>query len=121
MALTSEFPEVSVFIAGHTHQAIPSRLVNGALFTQADHFGIHVGRVDLVFDRSSRKLLHRDASCELMDHRFGLDPVVLSRAKMQLAESDVALSQPIGELAETLRARSRPGGPGNMKRRSGRS
>jgi 2',3'-cyclic-nucleotide 2'-phosphodiesterase (5'-nucleotidase family) len=116
MALTSEFPEVSVFIAGHTHQAIPSRLVNGALFTQADHFGIHVGRVDLVFDRSSRKLLHRDASCELMDHRFGLDPVVLSRAKMQLAESDVALLQPIGELAETLRARSRPGVPSDIER-----
>ena len=116
MALTSEFPEVSVFIAGHTHQAIPSRLVNGALFTQADHFGIHVGRVDLVFDRSSRKLLHRDASCELMDHRFGLDPVVLSRAKTQLAESDVALSQPIGELAETLRARSRPGVPSDIER-----
>src|SRR6266404_7598549 len=39
MALTSEFPEVAAFIAGHTHQAIPSRLTNGMLFTQADHFG----------------------------------------------------------------------------------
>src|SRR5206468_12191468 len=45
MALTSEFPEVAVFIAGHTHQIIPSRITNGVLFTQADHFGIHVGRV----------------------------------------------------------------------------
>ena len=116
MALTSEFPEASVFIAGHTHQLIPSRLVNGALFTQADHFGIHVGRVDLLFDRNSRKLLHREASCELMDHRFGLDPVVMSRAKTQLAESDVALSQPIGELAETLRARSRPGVPSDIEK-----
>jgi 2',3'-cyclic-nucleotide 2'-phosphodiesterase (5'-nucleotidase family) len=116
MALTSEFPEPSVFIAGHTHQLIPSRLVNGALFTQADHFGIHVGRVDLLFDRNSRKLLHREASCELMNHRFGLDPVVMSRAKTQLAESDVALSQPIGELAETLRARSRPGAPSDIER-----
>jgi 2',3'-cyclic-nucleotide 2'-phosphodiesterase/3'-nucleotidase len=116
MALTSEFPEASVFIAGHTHQLIPSRLVNGALFTQADHFGINVGRVDLLFDRNSRKLLHRGASCELMDHRFGFDPVVMSRAKTQLAESDVALSQPIGELAETLRARSRPGAPSDIER-----
>ena len=116
MALTSEFPEASVFIGGHTHQAIPSRVVNGALFTQADHFGIHVGRVDLLFDRNSRKLLHRKASCELMDHRFGLDPVVMSRAKTQLAESDVALSQPIGELAETLRARSRPGVPSDIEK-----
>jgi 5'-nucleotidase / UDP-sugar diphosphatase len=116
MALTSEFPEASVFIAGHTHQPVPSRLVNGALFTQADHFGIHVGRVDLLFDRNSRKLLHREASCELMDHRFGFDPVVMSRAKTQLAESEVALSQPIGELAETLRARSRPGAPSDIEK-----
>jgi 5'-nucleotidase / UDP-sugar diphosphatase len=115
-ALTSEFPEASVFIAGHTHQPIPSRLVNRAVFTQADHFGIHVGRVDLFFDRSSRRLLRREASCELMDRRFGLDPVVMSRAKTQLAESDVALSQPIGELAETLRARSRPGAPSDIER-----
>jgi 2',3'-cyclic-nucleotide 2'-phosphodiesterase (5'-nucleotidase family) len=115
-ALTSEFPEASVFIAGHTHQAIPSRLVNGALFTQADHFGIHVGRVDLFFDRNSKKLLHRDASCELMDNRVGFDSVVMSRAKTQLAESDIALSQPIGDLAETLRARSRPGTPSDIEK-----
>lgn len=115
-ALTSEFPEASVFIGGHTHQPIPSRLINGALFTQADHFGIHVGRIDLLFNRNSRRLLHREASCELMDHRFGFDPVVISRAKTQLSESDGALSQPIGELAETLRARSRPGAPSDIEK-----
>jgi len=116
MALTSEFPEAAVFIAGHTHQAIPSRLTNGMLFTQADHFGIHVGRVDLLFDRDSKKLLRRDAICELMDDRFRLDHVVISRAKSQLAESDAVLSQPIGELAETLRARSHPGAPSDIEK-----
>jgi 5'-nucleotidase / UDP-sugar diphosphatase len=116
MALTSEFPEVAAFIAGHTHQAIPSRLTNGVLFTQADHFGIHVGRVDLLFDRNSKKLLHREAICELMDNRFRFDHVILSRSKSQLAESDAALAQPIGELAETLRGRSRPGMPGDVER-----
>src|SRR6266850_420039 len=116
MALTSEFPEVAVFVAGHTHQAIPSRLTNGALFTQADHFGIHVGRVDLLFDRNSKKLLHREAICELMDNRFHFDHVVISRVKSQLAESEAALAQPIGELAETLHARSRPGEPSDVER-----
>src|SRR6266487_3372880 len=116
MALTSEFPEASVFIAGHTHQVIPSRLTNGALFTQADHFGIHVGRVDLLFDRNSKKLLHREAICELMDNRFHPDHVIVSRAKSQLAESDAALSSPVGELAETLRGRSRPGMPSDVER-----
>jgi 5'-nucleotidase / UDP-sugar diphosphatase len=116
MALTSEFPEVSAFIAGHTHQDIPSRLTNGVLFTQADHFGIHVGRVDLLFDRNSKKLLRREATSELMDKRFGFDQMVLSRAKSQLAESGAAVSEPIGELAETLRGRSRPGRPSDVER-----
>ncbi|PYK07371.1 MAG: hypothetical protein DME66_01440 [Verrucomicrobia bacterium] len=116
MALTSEFPETAVFIAGHTHQIIPSRITNGVLFTQADHFGIHVGRVDLLFDRNSRKLLHREAICELMDNRFHFDYAVVSRAKSQLAESEAALGQPIGELAETLHARSRPGEPSDVEK-----
>jgi 2',3'-cyclic-nucleotide 2'-phosphodiesterase/3'-nucleotidase len=116
MALISEFPEVSVFIAGHTHQDIPSRLTNGVLFTQADHFGIHAGRVDLLFDRNSKKLLRREATSELMDNRFGFDQMVLSRAKSQLAESGAAVSEPVGELAETLRGRSRPGRPSDVER-----
>lgn len=115
-ALTSEFPDVAVFIAGHTHQVIPSRLTNGVLFTQTDHFGIHAGRVDLLFDRNSKKLLGREAICELMDNRVHLDDVVISRARSHLAESDAALAQPIGELAETLRARSRPGRPSDIER-----
>jgi len=116
MALTSEFPEVAVFIAGHTHQDVPSRLTNGVLFTQADHFGIHVGRVDLLFDRNSKKLLRRDAMCELMDKHFAFDGAVISRAKSQLAESEEALASPIGELAETLRSRSEPGRPSDLEK-----
>jgi 5'-nucleotidase / UDP-sugar diphosphatase len=116
MALTSEFPEMAVFIAGHTHQDIPSRLTNGVLFTQADHFGIHVGRVDLFFDRNSKKLMRREAICELMDNRLGFDQTILSRAKSQLAESEAALSEPIGELAEKLRGRSHPGRPSDVER-----
>jgi len=116
MALTSEFPDIAAFIAGHTHQAIPSRLTNRVLFTQADHFGIHVGRVDLLFDRNSKKLLRREAICELMDSRFDPDPVVLSRAGSQLAESEASLAEPIGELTETLHARGRRGHPSEIEK-----
>ena len=116
MALTSEFPDITAFIAGHTHQAIPSRLANRVLFTQADHFGIHVGRVDLLFDRNSKKLLRREAICELMDNRFDPDHVVLSRAGSQLAQSEASLAQPIGELTETLHARGRRGHPSEIEK-----
>jgi 5'-nucleotidase / UDP-sugar diphosphatase len=116
MSLTSEFRDVAVFIAGHTHQSVPSRLTNGVLLTQADHFGIYAGRVDLIFDRDSRKLLDRQAHCELMDHRIRLDHVVLSRAKAQLDASAAALAQPIGELAETLHVHARPDRPSDVER-----
>ena len=116
MALTSEFPDIAAFIAGHTHQAIPSRLTNRVLFTEADHFGIHVGRVDLLFDRNSKRLLRREAICERMDNRFDPDHVVLSRAGSQLAESEAALAQPIGELKETLHARGRRGYPSEIEK-----
>jgi 2',3'-cyclic-nucleotide 2'-phosphodiesterase (5'-nucleotidase family) len=116
MALTSEFPGVAAFIAGHTHQAIPSRLMNRVLFTQADHFGVHAGRVDLLFDRNSKKLLRREAICELMDSRFDPDQVVLSRAGSQLTESEASLAQPIGELSETLHARGRRGHPSEIEK-----
>jgi 2',3'-cyclic-nucleotide 2'-phosphodiesterase (5'-nucleotidase family) len=114
-ALTSEFPEVAAFIAGHTHQQVPSRLANGVLLTQADHFGIHVGRVDLLFDRNSKQLLHREATCELMDKRVRLDHAVLSRAKPQLEISHAALAEPIGELAETLHVHGHAGAPSEVE------
>ncbi|HEY6071458.1 MAG TPA: bifunctional UDP-sugar hydrolase/5'-nucleotidase, partial [Chthoniobacterales bacterium] len=115
IALTTEFPEVATFIAGHTHQSIPSRTTNGVLLTQADHFGIHVGRLDLTFDRASKKLLRREAHCELMDNRIPLDRVTISRAKPQLEESVQALAEPVGALAETLRVRRQPSEPGEVE------
>jgi 2',3'-cyclic-nucleotide 2'-phosphodiesterase (5'-nucleotidase family) len=116
IALTSEFPDVAAFIAGHTHQNIPSRLTNGVLLTQADHFGIHVGCIDFVFDRESKRPLQAEAICELMDSRIHLDAAVLFRSKSQLGESATALNQPVGELAETLRARSHPGEPSDVEK-----
>ena len=116
MALTSEFPDVAVFLGGHTHQNIPSRMTNGVLMTQADHYGIHVGRVDLVFDRHSKRLLHRQARCELMDSQIALDHNVISRAKTQLAESEAVLSTPIGQLAEPLSVNSHNAEPSDVER-----
>ncbi|PYK31229.1 MAG: hypothetical protein DME57_04485 [Verrucomicrobia bacterium] len=115
IALTTEFPNVTAFIAGHTHQTIPSRVTNGVLLTQADHFGIHVGRLDLTFDRASKQLLRREAHCEFMDNRIPLDHVVISRAGPMLDESARVLADPIGTLAETLRVRSHPGEPSDVE------
>jgi 2',3'-cyclic-nucleotide 2'-phosphodiesterase/3'-nucleotidase len=116
IALTTEFPEVPVFIAGHTHQLVPRRLTNTVLVTQADHFGIHVGRVDLVFDRQTKRLLGRAAYCERMDGRVRADHIVLSRAKPHLDASHSALAEPVGALGETFRVHGRRDQPGDVER-----
>ena len=115
VALTSEFRDVAAFIAGHTHQVVPSLLTNGVLLTQADHFGIHIGRLDLVFDRASKKLLRRESNCALMSNQIPSDHVVLSRAQPFLDESAAALAESIGILAETLHVRGRPGNPSEVE------
>ena len=109
MSLTAEFPEAAVFIAGHTHQAIESQLTNGVVLTQADHYGIHAGRIDLYFDRGRRRLLHQETRTVLMDGSIALDPVVLSRAQPQLEEADRILSEQVGELVDPLAASAPPG------------
>ncbi len=116
MALSAEFSEVPVLIAGHTHQNIPSRLTNGALLTQADHFGIHLGRVDLLFERNSKRLLQRQARTELMDDRLPLDPVILSRTQPRLDRAAEVLAEPVGELTETLSVRGGSGEPSEVER-----
>lgn len=115
MTLTTEFPELAVVIAGHTHQNIPARLTNGVLLTQADHFGIHVGRVDLLFDRNSKKLLRQEARTELMDDRWELDPVILSRTQPRLGRAAEVLADPVGELTKTLSVRSEAGEPSEVE------
>jgi len=115
-ALTREFPQLAVCLGGHTHQNQPSVTVNNVLYTQADHYGIYAGRVDLTFDRASRKLLHRAASTVHMDHEIALDPLVLSLAKEDLAAADKILAQPIGELTEAFGVETSFGHPSDVER-----
>ncbi|HEX4141498.1 MAG TPA: bifunctional UDP-sugar hydrolase/5'-nucleotidase [Candidatus Methylacidiphilales bacterium] len=115
-ALTREFPQLAVCLGGHTHQNHPSLVVNNVLYTQADHFGIYAGRVDLTFDRASRKLLHRAAVTVPMDHQVPLDPLVLSLAHDDLDAAGRILAQPIGELTETFGLASSFGRPSDVER-----
>jgi 2',3'-cyclic-nucleotide 2'-phosphodiesterase (5'-nucleotidase family) len=115
-ALTREFPQLTVFLGGHTHQDHSGETVNGVLYTQADHFGIHVGKVDLIFDRATRRLVRREAVTVPMDRTVALDPAVLSWVRHDLDVSDHLLAQPIGELKETFHVASVFGRPSDIER-----
>jgi 2',3'-cyclic-nucleotide 2'-phosphodiesterase/3'-nucleotidase len=115
-ALTEQFPQLTACLGAHTHQDHPGETINGVLYTQADHFGIHVGKVDLTFDRVTRRLLRRTATTVLMDRQIPFDPLVLSLAAPDLANADAALAQPMGELAEPFNIISAVGAPSDVER-----
>ena len=77
-ALTRAFPQLTACLGAHTHQNHPGEIINGVLYTQADHYGIHAGKVDLTFDRATRRLVQRQATTVQMDHQVALDSAVLA-------------------------------------------
>lgn len=89
---------IDVFLGGHTHRNQAASEVDGALYSQADYFGIHCGRVDLVFDRETRKLVSKRALTALMDSRIEADPVVLEVSAKARGEADTYLATEVGEL-----------------------
>ena len=115
-ALTREFPQLTACLGGHTHQNHASETVNRVLYTQADHYGIYAGKVDLTFDRTTRRLLRREAGTVPMNDQIPLDPLVLSLAKDDLAAADLALAQKIGELTEPFNITSAFGRPSDVER-----
>ena len=112
--LGEEGPDV--YLAGHTHRDEASRIVNKTLYTQADYFGIHCGRVDLTFDVESRSLVEKRAYTILMDDRVAEDPLVLGVAGKDLEDAQGYLAGEMGSLAEELSPRQlRPGEPSSLQ------
>lgn len=100
-------PDVDIFLAGHTHQDKPTWNNGRVVCTQASYYGIHMGRVDLRFDRESRKLIERRAFTVLMDHQFDLDPVVMEIAQPELNKASQQLARPIGVVIKDIQGKGR--------------
>lgn len=115
-ALTREFPQLTAYLGGHTHQNHSSEIINSVLYTQADHYGIYAGKVDLTFDRVTRRLLKREAATVCMDNQIALDPLILSLARTDLDAAEQTLARPIGELIEPFSIATQPGHPSDVER-----
>lgn len=96
-------PGVDVFLAGHTHQDQPSWKTSGVLCTQASYYGIHCGRVDLTFDRDTRKLIGSTAITRLMDQSFALDPAVMEDAVPHLKTSTEQLGRKLASVKTPIK------------------
>ncbi|MGJ8634509.1 MAG: bifunctional metallophosphatase/5'-nucleotidase [Luteolibacter sp.] len=95
-------PGADIFIAGHTHQHVPSLELGETLFTQANYFGINCGKIDLTFDTNSRKLIAKTATTSYMDKKFGLDPGVINLSQPDLKKSKEQLARKLTTLTEPI-------------------
>ena len=100
---------IDVIIAGHTHKDLGSQKISGVPYTQANYFGIHCGKTDLVFSKSNRRLEFVNVGTKLMDASLAQDPMILSASAKEREASDKELLREIGELKETLSKDSDPG------------
>jgi 2',3'-cyclic-nucleotide 2'-phosphodiesterase (5'-nucleotidase family) len=109
--IAKEVEGVHAIIAGHTHREIPSLKLGEVVYTQAGYYGIQCGRMDLVFSKSTRKLVAINPSTKLMDASVAQDPAILSASARERQASDAEWARSIGELKQDLTKDSLPGRP----------
>ncbi|MEI8063449.1 MAG: bifunctional UDP-sugar hydrolase/5'-nucleotidase [Verrucomicrobiota bacterium] len=107
-AIAGAFPELDVIVGAHTHRNLPEFKINGVLNTQADYYGIHLGRVDLVYDTTAGKVTRRESRTVSMDDHVPLDPVVLAECRAELDNADRTLRTVIGEATGEFDVRNAP-------------
>ncbi|HUJ12134.1 MAG TPA: bifunctional UDP-sugar hydrolase/5'-nucleotidase [Verrucomicrobiae bacterium] len=107
-AIARNFPELDVIIGAHTHRNYPEFKVGQSLYCQADHYGIHLGRIDLVFDTEKGLIVKRQSNTFLMDEHIPLDREILNLAGREIDRSEKRLSTVIGQAAGDFGTRAGP-------------
>jgi len=107
-AIARNFPELDVIIGGHTHRNFPEFKVHNVLYCQADYYGIYLGRIDLVVDTDTGRVVKRQANTLLMDDRIPLDEGIRHLAANETDRAEKVLNTVIGEAAGEFGARAAP-------------
>ena len=107
-AIARNFPELDVIIGAHTHRDFPEFKVSRVLYCQADYYGIHLGRADLVFDTDSGRVVRRQSNTLLMDEHVPLDDGVLRLTSAEVERAEKVARTGIGEATDEFWVRALP-------------
>ena len=110
-SLARGFPEIDVIIGGHSHQPFEEQTTSGVLYTQANYWGSHLGRIDLVWDTDARRITSRKARLLPMDASIAQDPQVLAALRADLDRTQAVLGEKLGEAAVAIEATGGPKAP----------
>ena len=107
VAIARQVPGIDLILMGHTHREVPSLYINGVLLTEANYWGRHLARADLFLEREGDRwrVYAKSARTIPVDDRVDPDQEVLKLAEPYDRETQVWLSQPIGQSAAELSAK----------------
>lgn len=115
-AICAAFPQVSAFIGAHTHKDFPESKVANVPYTQVNYHGINVGRLDLVFDRDTRKVVNVASQSVPMGPDVELDPGILSLCHKSLQMAEEYLNGIVGVFTKDFAAKTvTPGQPTQLE------
>ncbi|NUN93166.1 MAG: bifunctional metallophosphatase/5'-nucleotidase [Verrucomicrobiae bacterium] len=107
-AIARNFPELDAIIGGHSHQPFEEQKVSGVLYTQANFWGSHLGRIDLTWDPDARRVTSRTARLLPMDATVPMNPEVLEALRPDLDRTAAALAERVGEATAPIEALGGP-------------
>jgi 2',3'-cyclic-nucleotide 2'-phosphodiesterase/3'-nucleotidase len=108
VAIARQVPGIDVILMGHTHRDVPSLVVNGVLFSQANRWASHVARVDLYLEKAGDNRWHvigKAARTIPVTEKTAIDPEIAQIGQPYDKETQDWLGRIIGESAEELTAR----------------
>ncbi len=89
---------IDIIVGGHDHQRInPPQMVNDTLIVQAGQYGEVLGRLDLVIDRTSGKVMKHTGTLLPVSEEIPEDMNVLKAMEDETAQVDTLLNKVIGE------------------------
>ncbi len=101
--LAQSVPGIDLIIGAHSHDRLPTgEVVNGILIAQAGEFAEALGRIDLVVDDTTGKVLERSAILLDVPEDEPPDPAVFEAIQVAERDVEVLMQRPIGTLQSAL-------------------
>jgi 2',3'-cyclic-nucleotide 2'-phosphodiesterase (5'-nucleotidase family) len=107
VAIARQVPGVDVILMGHTHQDVPSLVVNGVLLAQANRWASHLARVDVYLEKNGEgrwSAVGKRSRTIPVTEKTALDPEIAQLGQPYDKETQDWLGRTIGEATEELTA-----------------
>ncbi|HKP38226.1 MAG TPA: 5'-nucleotidase C-terminal domain-containing protein [Pyrinomonadaceae bacterium] len=106
LAIARNVPGVDVIVMGHTHREVPSLVVNGVLFSQANRWASHLARVDLYLEKNEPtgrwQVIAKSARTIPVTEKTVIDPEIAKLGEPYHKETQDWLARTIGQSSDDL-------------------